>query len=326
MNSLTFLNDREVAGLLTPAVAVEAIKKALAAHAAGAFQMPLKVYTRPGGRENEHTRGRFIAMPASVGGAVNAVGMKWIASVPANVAKGIDRASGLVILNDPETGHPIAVMECATLSARRTGAVAAVVFEHLGVSGQPVAIFGAGPISKEVMTTIALTGQSVGEFRIFDPDKIRASRLAEYLNSEMNISASFVASPEAALSGSATVICSTTGAKEHIRKESLTTECRLMFPLSLDDFSEDAVLTADRIVCDDFDQCNREEKVFHHLVQKGKITRSSIYAQLSEIITGLKPGRQNQERYFVNAMGLAIEDVAVARAVLTLHNQKQTKQ
>ena len=268
MRSLTFLHDRQVAELLTPAVAVEAVKKALTAHAAGACQMPLKPYLRPGGREDEFTRGRYIAMPASVDGDVNAVGMKWIASVPGNIAKGIDRASGLVILNDPETGHPIAVMECATLSARRTGAVAAVVFEYLSVPGQPVAIFGAGPISKEVMKTIALTGQNVDEFRIFDPDKTRASRLSECLNSEINIAASFADSPEAAMRGCATVICSTTGAKEYIRKEILPSECRLMFPLSLDDFSEDAVLTADRIVCDDFDQCNREEKVFHHLVQE----------------------------------------------------------
>jgi ornithine cyclodeaminase/alanine dehydrogenase-like protein (mu-crystallin family) len=216
-------------------------------------------------------------------------------------------------------------MECATLSARRTGAVASLVFEHLGVPDEPVAIFGAGPISKEVMTSLILTGQSAGEFRIFDPNRTRALGLVEHLNSEKNISARFADTPATALSGCATVICSTTGAKEYIHQESLPSECRLMFPLSLDDFSEDAVLSADRIVCDDFEQCNREEKVFHHLVQKGKITRSSIYAELGEIVTGRIPGRQSQERYFVNAMGLAIEDVAVAKAVLTVYNQQQSK-
>ena len=57
-------------------------------------------------------------------------------------------------------------------------------------------------------------------------------------------------------------------------------------------------------------------------MRAGEITRESIYAQLGEIVTGRVAGREGgNERYFVNAMGLAVEDIAAARAVLTLHQQ-----
>ena len=132
-----FLTNQQVDQLLTPARALTAVEQALAAHAAGDFLSPLKPYLRPGGYEDEYTRGRYIAMMAWVGGDVGAVGIKWIASVPANLAKGLPRASGLVILNDPTNGRPLAVMEVGVLSARRTGAIAALAYRHLGVPDLP---------------------------------------------------------------------------------------------------------------------------------------------------------------------------------------------
>jgi len=322
-DSIQFLSDQQVAAVLTPAVAVDAVTKALLAHAGSACQMPLKPYLRPGGREKERTRGRFIAMPASVDGDVNAVGLKWIASVPANINKGLERASGLIILNDPETGHPISIMECATLSARRTAAVAKLVVEHFGIPNRPIAVFGAGPIAREVIHTLATSGLGA-EYRVLDLNISRAESLAGYLKGDRNINAIAVKSTLNATQDCGAILCCTTGAKSYLAPEDVPDSCRLMFPLSLDDFTEEAVLTADRIVCDDFDQCNREEKLFHHLVQKGLVSREGIYAELGEVISGKKPGRTGNERYFVNTMGIAIEDVAVARAVLSLHQDKKT--
>ena len=323
--SIPFLSDREVAALLTPEVAVGAVTKALLAHASGAYAMPLKPYLRPGGRENERIRGRFIAMPASVDGQVNAVGLKWIASVPANIDRGLERASGLIILNDPESGHPISIMECATLSARRTAAVAKLVVEHFGVPNRPIALFGAGPIAREIIYALASSGLGT-EYRVFDLNLSRAESLAGYLKGEQNVNAVAANSTLKATQSCGAIVCCTTGAKSYLSPEDVPDSCRLMFPISLDDFTEEAMLTADRIVCDDFDQCNREEKVFHHLIQKGLVSRESIYAELSEVVSGKKPGRNGNERYFVNTMGIAIEDVAVARAVLSLHQNNNPTQ
>ena len=155
---LTWIIDEQVAATLTPALAYQAVEDALVAHANGRIDQPLKPYVRPGGREHEYERGRLIVMPAWVGEPVNALGTKLISSVPKNIELGLPRASGLVVLNDPTTGFPMAALECATLSARRTGAVAAVACKRLGTAGGTLALVGAGPINREVALAIAAAG------------------------------------------------------------------------------------------------------------------------------------------------------------------------
>src|SRR5690349_9202954 len=70
------------------------------------------------------------AMPASVG-SQTALGMKWVASVPANNERGLPQTSGLIVLNDPQTGFPLAVMDGTWITAMRTGAVSAVAAKYL---------------------------------------------------------------------------------------------------------------------------------------------------------------------------------------------------
>ena len=104
----------------------------------------------------------------------------------------------------------------------------------------------------------------------------------------------------------------------------------MLIPLSLDDCTEDVPLAAEKIVCDDFAQCNREEKLLHKLTQKGKLRREDIYAELGQIVSGQKPGREGNERIYANLMGMAIEDIAVAarvyRAIVTSQNSCSTKE
>jgi ornithine cyclodeaminase len=83
----------------------------------------------------------------------------------------------------------------------------------------------------------------------------------------------------------------------------------------LDDFGPDAILEAEKIVVDEFEGCVREEKTFHRLVLDGLIDRNRIYAELGEVVVGKKPGRTGDERVFGNLMGMAVEDISVAKKV-----------
>src|SRR5437868_14355481 len=56
---------------------------------------------------------RIIALPASIGGQVRVDGIKWISSFPDNVAAGIPRASGVLILNDHDTGYPFPLIQAS---------------------------------------------------------------------------------------------------------------------------------------------------------------------------------------------------------------------
>ena len=226
--NLRLISDTEVAARLTPSLAKQAVTAALTAHANKNYDQPPKPYLRPGGREHEHTRGRFIAMQGYVGPPVNAVGLKWIASVPANVSRMLPRASAVVILNSLETGQPYAVIDAATLSSRRTAAVAAIAFEHFGKHGAIVSLLGCGPINHDVALALNATGIAIKEFRAFDPDMERAARFRLGLAWQLNTKISVARSLEACIRGSANVIAATTGAKGYIEPAWL----RLLKPCS----------------------------------------------------------------------------------------------
>lgn len=309
-----WISDVEVAAVLTQEMALSAVERGLTAHAKNQVDQPLKVYVRPCGREKEFEFGRHIAMPGCIRDGDNVVGIKWISSVPKNIERGLPRASGILVLNDFETGHPLAVIECGVLSARRTGAVAAVCWKHLGMPGDIVAIIGCGPVNKEVVLALSSLKKQIKQFRVFDLNRERATEfwrsLARQLDYEIRVSPSL----EACLNRATTIITATTGPKGYINPQWVK-DAKLLIPLSLDDFQAETLLSANKIIVDDFDQCNREEKLFHHVVRDELLTRERIYAELGEIVTGMKPGRLADEIIYCNLMGMAVEDISVARAI-----------
>lgn len=319
MTKPLWLNDQQVRSLLDdPAIAYAAVQEALKCHAHGNFQQPLKPYVRPQGREGEREGGRYIAMPAYLGGQFNTAGIKWIASVPANIDRNLPRASGVVILNSPDTGEVVTIMECGHLSAVRTAAVATIAFDLLAPSGNlEVALLGAGPIGGEILRALAAKPRGVIRYRIFDPRQDRACDAASAIAASSGIEAVTCSSAESAIREADVVITATTGASGYIQREWIKPGS-LIVCMSLDDPTEEAFL-ASKVVVDDFDQCNRQEKLLHRLTKAGRFAREMVHAQLGQLIVGEKQGRTSQaETFLVVPMGMAIEDLAVAKAVFTL--------
>ena len=91
------------------------------------------------------------AMPAHLRAADPAddlVGMKWVLGYPTNNALGVPAIHGLVVLNDPATGVPIAILDAGPITAQRTAAVSGVAIRHYAptvVGRAPrAAMIGAG--------------------------------------------------------------------------------------------------------------------------------------------------------------------------------------
>lgn len=92
---------------------------------------------------------RFMAMPAYLGGRFGTAGMKWYGSNIENRDKGLPRSILMFILNDADTGAPLALMSANLLSAYRTGAVPGVGARHLArQNSKVVGILGPGVMAK----------------------------------------------------------------------------------------------------------------------------------------------------------------------------------
>src|SRR5436190_219685 len=87
----------------------EIVGQAQALFAEGKVREPNKVVLRPADTAASEEHGRFNGLAASIGSPPQQMGMKWIASFPANRKLGLPRATALIILNSPRTGVPLAV-------------------------------------------------------------------------------------------------------------------------------------------------------------------------------------------------------------------------
>lgn len=138
-NQLLYLSQADVISLgLTMSEVIDSVEAAFREKGAGNVEMPPKpgIHTRPDA---------FIhSMPAYIK-TTGAAGMKWIAGYPENPARGLPYISGLLVLNDPETGFPLAVMDAAWITAMRTAAATAVAAKYLcRPDVRSLAILGCG--------------------------------------------------------------------------------------------------------------------------------------------------------------------------------------
>ncbi len=104
----------------------------------GRVEMPAKIGVHPAPDDFLHAMPAYLASPRSTG-------IKWVGNFLKNAPKGLPTISGLVVLNDPETGLPLAVMDCTWITARRTGAASAVAAKYLArADAEALTVIGCG--------------------------------------------------------------------------------------------------------------------------------------------------------------------------------------
>jgi len=133
------------------------------------FAQPLKPYLRYRNMNN-----RIIAMPAFVGGAFGMAGIKWIASFPANIDQGMNRAHSVTILNEADTGRPLSIINTTLISAIRTAAVSGyfireIVRRRNAGKKYIIGISGFGIIGRTHLEMIAgILGEQLGSVYVYD--------------------------------------------------------------------------------------------------------------------------------------------------------------
>ena len=157
--SVLLLNQGDIAALApTYAEVVSLVEQTYRMQARGGVEVPAKIGVYPHGSQS------FLhAMPASVPG-LSALGLKWVSFFPQNAVQGKAVSSGFVLLNDPESGLPLAILEGMWITYARTAACAAVAARAL-VSGSPrrLGLVGCGGLARWSLRMIGAVLPSINE-------------------------------------------------------------------------------------------------------------------------------------------------------------------
>jgi 2,3-diaminopropionate biosynthesis protein SbnB len=302
---------------------VQALRNALTAHAAGKTVQPLKPYLRTNATEG-HIADRIIAMPAHIS-EPGISGLKWIGSKHDNPdAVGLERASAVIVLNDPRTNYPIGILEGSLISAWRTAAVTCLAAEHLAREDfSDVTLVGCGVIGRTQITALLEQFEQINSIHLFDVRPDAARELAELVRAQRGDVAVRIAdsAEEAVRMGEIVVACTVTD-RPYMQFAWLRPGT-LVCNVSIMDVDKDVFLGADKVIVDDWDQSNREKKLINQLVLDGSFSREQLHAELGEVLSGRRPGRErDDEIILLNPMGIAVEDIACA-AELYLRAKRQ---
>jgi len=175
----------------------------------GAAELPPKIAIHP------RPADAFVhAMPAhlrgdAADGSADLVGMKWVAGYATNTSLGLPGISAIVVVNDPVTGIPIAMLDGGPITAQRTAAVSGLGIERFGPAdrrGLDVALIGTGVQGHSHLPVIAhlVPGATL---HVYDATRSRAEAFAETARAEPGIATVVVAdSPRAAIEPAAIVV------------------------------------------------------------------------------------------------------------------------
>ncbi|MFE2728089.1 2,3-diaminopropionate biosynthesis protein SbnB [Kitasatospora sp. NPDC059327] len=254
---------------------------------------------------------RVIALPAYLGGEVDTIGIKWIASFPDNVRQGLPRASATLLLNDYATGYPIACLEAAGISAARTAASAAVAAAALvGDARLRVAVIGAGVIARTILSYLHANGLAISDVLVHDLDATSADHLAGHAEG-LGLSAR-TGTLQHALAADL-VVFATTAATPYVPGDTPLRPGQVLLNVSLRDLAPELLLGANNIV-DDVEHCLKA-LTSPHLTEQLTGNRDFVTGTLGGLLLGrftLDPAKPT----VFSPFGLGILDLAVGHHVL----------
>ncbi|MFD6548516.1 2,3-diaminopropionate biosynthesis protein SbnB [Streptomyces sp. NPDC058398] len=260
---------------------------------------------------------RIIALPASLAGESSQVdGMKWISSFPANLDRGLPRASAVLILNDPVTGYPYACLESSIISAVRTAASAALAAQKLAESRTPprrVGFFGTGLIARYLHEYLAALGWDIDEWGLYDLSDAYSRSFAAHLNeTDPDVPVRVHDSAESLIRSCDLVVFATTAAAPHVTDPDWFAHHPLVLHVSLRDLSPDIVLDSVNVV-DDIEHVLKADTSVH-LAEQRTGHRDFLDATLFDLLAKTFQAPADRTVVF-SPFGLGVLDLAVGNYV-----------
>ena len=285
---------------------IDALETAFREHGEGRVEMPPKsgVHSQPDA---------FIhAMPAYIP-ALHSIGVKWVGGYPDNQQRGLPYISGLLILNDEQTGLPLAVMDCTWITAKRTGAATALAAKYLArPESETIGILGCGVEGRSNLEALQVLFP-LKRVVAYDVVPANLERFCSEVAEQWGLEVVKAKEPREAVAPCELVV--TAGPilhKPHATiKAGWLPEGAFASLVDFDSYWDGpAMKEADKFCTDDVPQLEHYRSLgyFQDI--------PPIYASVGELVTGKKHGRESaRERTMTCNLGLALDDMATAPIV-----------
>lgn len=314
LGTVLYLSRKDVEAVNLPMdEIIDALDVMFKEKARGRTEMPPKpgIHTRPDA---------FIhAMPAYIP-SLESAGLKWVSGYPGNQAKGLPYITGLLILNDPETGLPLAIMDCTWITAKRTGAATAVGAKYLArPESTTIGIVACGVQGRSNLEALTCLF-NITKVKAYDLYPEIAERYSREMSAVLKLDIEPVRSLAEAVKGLDIVVTSGPVLKnpKPLIEPGWLAPGAFASALDFNSYWQSGALREiDKLVTDDLAQMQyyRHEGYFKETPKP--------YADLGEIAAGLKPGRESPgERTMSMNLGLALDDMATAIRIYQLGKAK----
>ncbi len=262
---------------------------------------------------------RRISMhPAYIGGDIQVSGIKWIPSNPDNpIKRNMPRANALTILNDVETGFPIAVMDGTVISAMRTGGVVGLGAKYLArPDSGVVGLIGSGVINRAQLMALKAGLKRIKQVKLFDINPDKAKTFAAEMGQRLELDIEIVDSARAAVEGSDVVAPATNvGPQDRYIQAEWIKNGAYLANLSVNDYTFEAVLACDKIVVDNKKQLQVPDALLTDMVAGGLLNPDDII-ELGALVNGKQSGRTgDNQRIFFCPLGMGISDLINAHRI-----------
>jgi len=307
-----YIREEQVRELLSLADALQAVETALFDKAEGHAVMPPKlIVPLPGGD--------IRAMPAYLP-RQKVAGVKVVNSHPNNPARGLPTVMAILVMIEPDTGFPLAVIEATYLTAIRTAAVGALGTRVLArPNARTLALLGAGTQGRVQLLSHLAVLPHLEEVRVWSKGEELAWQLKRDLEPQVEVPITICPDPEKAVRGADVVVTTTPSRAPIVRNEWVSGGMHFTC-IGADapgkQELDPAILQRARIFLDDLQQ-GMESGEVNVPIHQGLLRPEDIVGELGEVLIGKKEGRRSDDEVTVfSSTGLAINDVACGAFIL----------
>jgi alanine dehydrogenase len=308
------LSERDIKDLLSMDEVMDVVEYAFREKALGRVKMPPKTYLTYGKYD-----GDLRVMPSYVE-EIDVSAVKVVGSNPNNPSRyGLPTVLATIILLDPKSGAPLAIMSGTWITAMRTGAAGGIAAKYLARRGSKiVGLVGAGAQARtQLMALVSLYG-SLEEVRVYDINQSARKSYVSEMSSTYGSRIKNIFSVEKVEDAvkEADIIVTTTPSRKPLVMNEWVDEGVHFNCIGADapgkEELDPTILKRAKIVVDDWEQASHSGEINVPL-SKGLITRENVWAEIGEVVAGLKPGRTSPDEITVfTSTGLAIQDVVTA--------------